>query len=375
MPVLLVFAAILPVYGRPPVFPEAILITGSASGLMQSPVFDSISCSKQPFSSMNNQTMQTRGIRAASRQFVRELDILDGKGCIKSFTLSESHLLMELDEQRCATGKELADLLVLEKSTVSRLIARLQSKGLITPVPQPADRRSRPFKLTAQGYEVVMEMHRRADKQVNQALSFLAGSQQEAISDAIKTYARALAYVRRSEGYLIRPIEARDDSAVARIITAVMTEFGATGAGYSILDEEVQQMSAYYADERAAFFIVVCAERVLGCGGVAQLKGGDCDTCELRKMYFLPELRGRGMGMKLILRCLETARNFGYSRCYLETLESMHHARHLYRKLGFKDIDTPMGDTGHSKCNSWMLLDLAVTGIGNTAQTSSLVKY
>lgn len=311
---------------------------------------------------MNNQTMQTRGIRAASRQFVRELDILDGKGCIKSFTLSESHLLMELDEQSCATGKELADLLVVEKSTVSRLIARLQSKSLITPVPHPADRRRKPFKLTAQGLEVVMEMHRRADLQVNQALSFLPGYQQVAVSDALKTYARALTYVRRSEGYVIRPIEARDDAATARIITAVMTEYGATGAGYSIIDEEVQRMSAFYAVESAAFFVVVSAERVLGCGGVAQLKGADAHTCELRKMHFLPELRGRGMGMKLILRCLETARELGYSRCYLETLESMHHARHLYRKMGFKDIDTPMGDTGHSKCNFWMLLDLARTG-------------
>ena len=307
---------------------------------------------------MNNQTLYTRGIRAASRQFIRELDILDGKGCIKSFTLSESHLLMELDEQRCATGKELAGLLVLEKSTVSRIIARLQSKKLISPVPHPADRRRKPFELTALGYEVVTEMHQRADSQVNKALSFLAGKEQVAVSAALKTYACALGYVRRSEGYVIRRIEPRDDASVARIITGVMTEFGATGAGYSILDEEVQQMTASYAAEGAAFFVIASGERVLGCGGVAHLTSGDVDTCELRKMYFLPELRGKGLGMKLILRCLETARNLGYSRCYLETLESMHHARHLYRKVGFEDIDEPMGDTGHGKCNSWMLLDL-----------------
>lgn len=319
---------------------------------------ETIGCNTQPISGMSNQLSHIRAIRAASRQFVRELGILDGKGCIKEFSLSESHLLMEIDEQRCATGKELAELLVIEKSTVSRIITRLQAKGLISEVPNPADRRSKPFELTKLGHEYVTVMHQMADAQVNKALAFLAGDQQVALSDALKSYSQALAYVRRSDGYVIRRIVARDDAAVSRIIRGVMTEFGATGPGYSILDEEVQHMSAHYADKRSAFFVILSGKRVLGCSGVAQLEGGDPDTCELRKMYFLPELRGKGMGMKLILHCLDVARELGYSRCYLETLAAMHHARHLYRKTGFKDIDAPLGNTGHSKCNSWMLLEL-----------------
>lgn len=313
---------------------------------------------------MNQATTITKNIRAASRQFVRELDILDGKGCIKSFTLSECHLLMELDVQGSATGKELARLLVLEKSTVSRIIASLESKNLIRHLPDPVDRRRKPLVLTPPGQHLVVEIHQLADQQVNEALSFMANDQQAAISDALATYARALTYVRRSEGYNIRRITARDDGAVAQIIIAVMTEFDATGEGYSILDEEVQEMSSHYDVEGACYFVVTSGEQVLGCGGVAQLAGGDPDTCELRKMYFLPELRGRGMGIKLILRCLETARKLGYRYCYLETLESMHQARHLYRKLGFKDIDHPIGDTGHCKCNWWMLLDLDRQGHG-----------
>jgi len=337
---------------------EPLFFLKTIQHLLSTAELESIGCLIQPIGTMNNQILYTREIRAASRQFVRELDILDGKGCIKSFTLSESHLLMELDEQRCATGKELAELLVLEKSTVSRIIARLEAKKLIATVPNPHDRRHKPLELTQLGHGVVKQMHERADSQVNKALSFLGGNQRIAVSDALKSYARALGYVRRSEGYEIRRIEARDDAAVARIITGVMTEFGATGEGYSIMDEEVQQMTTSYASKDAAYFVVTRGERVLGCGGVARLAGGDPDTCELRKMYFLPELRGMGLGMKLILRSLETARELGYQRCYLETLEYMHHARHLYRKVGFRDIDAPMGNTGHCKCNFWMLLDL-----------------
>ena len=151
---------------------------------------------------------------------------------------------------------------------------------------------------------------------------------------------------------------------MSRIIIDVMTDFGATGKGYSILDDEVQQMSTFYSVDGARYFVIDDGSRVLGCGGVAQLEGGDSDTCELRKMYFLPELRGQGMGMKLILHCLEAAKELGYRQCYLETLESMHQARALYRKVGFKKVDHSMGNTGHSKCNSWMLLDLEGSGRG-----------
>ena len=106
----------------------------------------------------------------------------------------------------------------------------------------------------------------------------------------------------------IRPIRASDDAAVAAIIRTVMPEFGAEGPGFAILDPEVDHMSAAYARPRSAYFVVTDGDRLVGGGGVAPLENGDADTCELRKMYFLPEARGRGAGAALLARCLEAAR-------------------------------------------------------------------
>ena len=64
------------------------------------------------------------------------------------------------------------------------------------------------------------------------------------------------------------------------------------------------------------------------------------------------------MGSALLTVILDAARAAGYDRCYLETLEHMDAARRLYRKHGFSSIDQPMGNTGHSGCNSWMLKEL-----------------
>jgi len=158
--------------------------------------------------------------------------------------------------------------------------------------------------------------------------------------------------------FSIRPIEPRDDAAIAAIIRTVMPEFGACGAGFAINDPEVDWMTRAYAAPRCAYFVVERDGVVEGGGGVAPLEGGDDDICELRKMYFLPSLRGLGAGAAVMARCLDAARDFGFRRCYLETLSGMDAAMRLYERSGFRRIAAPMGATGHGGCNTFYLREL-----------------
>jgi len=158
--------------------------------------------------------------------------------------------------------------------------------------------------------------------------------------------------------FSIRPIEQRDDAAVAAIIRKVMPEFGADGPGFAIHDAEVDGMHAANSIPGAAYFVVESNGEVLGCGGVAALIGGDGTVCELRKMYFLPALRGRGAGLALIEHCLKTATKLGYRTCYLETLGGMRAAQALYERVGFHRIPQPMGGTGHFSCDRYYLREL-----------------
>lgn len=155
-----------------------------------------------------------------------------------------------------------------------------------------------------------------------------------------------------------RPIRAADDAAVASIIRTVMTEFGADGPGFAIHDAEVDAMTAAYSIPGAAYFVVEYGGRVVGGAGVAQLVGGEPGVCELRKMYFLEEIRGMRMGEQLLKNCIATARNLGYRTCYLETMSTMDVAQHLYRKMGFRQLPGPLGATGHTSCNRFYALEL-----------------
>ena len=156
----------------------------------------------------------------------------------------------------------------------------------------------------------------------------------------------------------LRPAQQRDNAAIAGIIRAVMTEFGCTGAGYAIHDPEVDYMFETYDKKGCALFVIEHEGIVVGNAGIAPLKGGDGETCELQKNYLLAEYRGHGYGGMLFTRCMQAAKELGYKRCYLETLKHMTTARAIYERTGFKPLAAPMGSTGHFSCNSWYVKEL-----------------
>lgn len=155
----------------------------------------------------------------------------------------------------------------------------------------------------------------------------------------------------------IRPIRPDDDAAIASVIRSVMPRYGASGPGFAIEDAEVDAMSSAYAQPRTRYLVVEKDGVVRGGGGIAPLAGGDGTVCELKKMYFLDDVRGLGLGRAVLERLIEDARAFGYARIYLETLRGMDEAMKLYRKLGFTTTCRE-GATGHFGCDLFFSLKL-----------------
>jgi putative acetyltransferase len=158
--------------------------------------------------------------------------------------------------------------------------------------------------------------------------------------------------------HVIRKIQPEDNSQIKTVIRTVMPEFGAGGAGFAIHDQEVENMFAAYNRSRCAYIVCESNGKVIGGGGIAPLEGGDDITCELKKMYFLPEGRGKGFGQEVLVACLIEAKRNGFEYCYLETFNTMGKAMTLYEKNGFKKISGPMGNTGHFSCDIFYKLKL-----------------
>ena len=161
-----------------------------------------------------------------------------------------------------------------------------------------------------------------------------------------------------SNNFTIKEIQPEDNPKIAKAIRAILIEYGVPKVGTAYADKILDTLFEAYDIESAVYFVVEKNGKIYGGAGIKQLDNYNGNVCELQKMYFLPEARGIGLGKKMMDICLQKATSFGFEKCYLETLPYMGEARKLYRKVGFKDLDAPMGDTGHYSCNLWMLKDL-----------------
>jgi len=158
--------------------------------------------------------------------------------------------------------------------------------------------------------------------------------------------------------FIIREIQQKDNAALAKIVRSVILEMGAPTIGTAYEDNATDQLFETYQKEKAIYFVLEHNQKVVGGAGIAQLDNFDGNVCELQKMYFLPEARGRGLGSKMIIVCLEKAKEFGFESCYLETLPYMRDAVKLYKKNGFRNLDKPVGNTCHYSCDVWMIKNL-----------------
>jgi putative acetyltransferase len=98
----------------------------------------------------------------------------------------------------------------------------------------------------------------------------------------------------------------------------------------------------------------------VGGGGFSRLKG-TTETeavCELQKLYFLPEVRGQGVGKRLLSLAINQAARLGYRDMYLESLPQMEKAMSMYEKFDFQPLIAPMGNTGHYNCTIFMCRSL-----------------
>lgn len=308
---------------------------------------------------MTDLTDVVAAVREASRRMVRQLGFLDQHVAGSTLSHSQCHTLIELARAGSLGVAELASLLALDQSSTSRVLTALAGRDAVVIGTDPGDARRRVARLSDVGRALLNEVDARADGQVRTALSLLDAVTRAQVVSGLAAYASALERVRAASRVEIRPITSGDDLAMERVIRRVMTSYGASGAGFSIQDPEVAAMSAAYRGPRAAYFVAERDGVVLGGAGIAQLAGGDADTCELKKMYLLPEARGLGVGQRLLDRSLAAAAAAGFRRCYLETLANMVEAQRLYERNGFRSLCAPEGATGHFGCDRWYARDLA----------------
>jgi putative acetyltransferase len=163
------------------------------------------------------------------------------------------------------------------------------------------------------------------------------------------------------EQVTIRPIEEKDNAAIAAVIRTTLEEFGANRPGTVYYDDSTDALYQLFSQTPGSvYYVAEYNNKIVGGGGIFPSPGLPQDTCELVKMYLLKNMRGIGLGKLLIQKALDFAQQAGYKNVYLETMPELQQALSTYAKFGFEYIDHPMGNTGHFGCDLWMLRPLSL---------------
>jgi ribosomal protein S18 acetylase RimI-like enzyme len=114
----------------------------------------------------------------------------------------------------------------------------------------------------------------------------------------------------------------------------------AQSLGFSLcfqnFDQELASLPGDYAPPEGRLLLAEFEGRVVGCVALHKLEPG---IGEMKRLYLRPTMRGKGLGRSLADRIITEARQIGYQRMRLDTVEPvMKDAVAMYRKLGFQQI-------------------------------------
>jgi putative acetyltransferase len=161
---------------------------------------------------------------------------------------------------------------------------------------------------------------------------------------------------------VLRKIEERDNILLAKIIRQVFDEHDAPKCGTVYSDPTTNNLFNLFQVPSSVLWVAHLDNQIIGCCGIYPTVGLSNDCAELVKFYLLKEARGKGIGKKLMQKCIDSAKEFGFRQLYLESMPQFANAVNMYEKEGFMRLNHPLGDSKHTSCSIWMIKDLSNEG-------------
>ncbi|MET8993898.1 bifunctional helix-turn-helix transcriptional regulator/GNAT family N-acetyltransferase [Amycolatopsis sp. NPDC004169] len=282
-------------------------------------------------------------VRAFNRLYTSVIGVLDEGPADAEYSLPEARVLFELAHQDPFPVTDLRKRLDLDAGYASRLLARLESRGLIVRERSEEDARRQLVRPTDAGRDAFAVLNRRSTEQIGGLLSRFADEDQQRLLTAMRTISDLVGDRRRDPALVLRPPRPGDLGWVVERHGALYAREYGLNARFEAL---VARLAAEFLDNsdnpRQAFWIAeLDGERVgsIGCG-----RGPDADTAKLRLLLLEPAARGHGVGKRLVTECISFAKAHGYRAMELSTVSILDAARSIYRAAGFelvteKDFD------------------------------------
>jgi DNA-binding MarR family transcriptional regulator len=140
-----------------------------------------------------DETHYSQRLRETIRILVRKLGLLEkDKAVCSGLTLTQSHVLVEVGRRTDMSLNDLAELMNLDKSTVSRVVEQLVKSKLLFRQAHPEDRRYVTLELTVQGKELFESTEERMKGYYDGVLEYLPADKHQQVIESLELLAQAV---------------------------------------------------------------------------------------------------------------------------------------------------------------------------------------
>ncbi len=135
---------------------------------------------------------------------------------------------------------------------------------------------------------------------------------------------------------VIKPCEKDSDFLFAKQIVKEYIRWLNIDLSFQDIDKELSDLSSIYGPPNGLFLLAWHEDELAGGVGLRMLEP---TVCEMKRLYVYDQFKNKGIGRRLCIALIQGARNLGYEKMRLDTLDRMKSAIGLYKSMGFKEIE------------------------------------
>ncbi|HLU52832.1 MAG TPA: bifunctional helix-turn-helix transcriptional regulator/GNAT family N-acetyltransferase [Acidimicrobiia bacterium] len=303
---------------------------------------------------------RVEAVRRFNRFYTKQIGVLE-EGLLNSpFSLAEARVVYELAHHAGATATVLARELDLDPGYLSRILRRLQQRGLVSKQRSEADGRQVMLSLTEAGKEAFGEVDVASRNQIEGMLRRLSPDSQDRLVQAMETIESLLeAPDERRTPYILRPHQPGDMGwVVQRHGVLYNQEYGWDETFEALVAEIVADFIRTFDPRRERCWIAEKdGENV---GSIFLVRDPKREgVAKLRLLLVEPHARGLGIGRRLVQECTRFARQVGYEKISLWTNHVLETARRIYQEEGYVLVhEEPHHSFGHDLIGETWELEL-----------------
>ena len=305
-----------------------------------------------------------QSVRRFNRFYTRRIRIIQDQLSSTDFSLAEANVLFELyrgeqEKSERLSAKDLAVTLSLDAGYLSRVLKRLERRGLIERRRSETDRRATLLSLTESGRTEFEAVDRLAHDEVRQLLEPLGSSDRSRLVRAMGRIEEMLGdEASRDRIVVLREHRPGDMGWVTERNAVYYAEAHDFEVDFEAIVGEITSkfLRDFQPGKDRCWIAELGGERV---GAVFCVHDSDNagSVARLRLLLVEPRARGLGLGRRLVAECVDFARRAGYQKLVLWTRNVLAAARHLYEEAGFVLVEeTPHESLPGMVEESWELV-------------------